>query len=135
MYKIEKTYTDFNGVQKTENFYFNLTTAEVTEMEMTTAGGMSEMIRQIIAANDQPSIIKVFKDLLLKAYGEKNPDGGFYKSDAISNRFAATQAYSDLFMELATDTEAATNFVNGIMPAEAAVQTAQTVQTSLHTVS
>ena len=67
-------YTDFNGEERKEDFYFNLTTAEIMEMEMGVAGGFSEMIQRIVDAKDTPSIIKIFKELILKAYGEKSPD-------------------------------------------------------------
>lgn len=125
MLKKTITYTDYNQVERTEDFYFNLTKAEVMEMEMGTSGGMAEMIQRIIAAQDSPAIIKIFKELVLKAYGEKSPDGKrFIKSDEISTAFAQTEAYSNLFMELATDADAAAKFVNGIIPADVAQQAA-----------
>ena len=125
MLKKTITYTDYNQVERTEDFYFNLTKAEVMEMEMSTSGGMAEMIQRIIAAQDSPAIIKIFKELVLKAYGQKSPDGKrFIKSDEISTAFAQTEAYSNLFMELATDADAAAKFVNGIIPADVAQQAA-----------
>ena len=118
-------YTDYNNVERTEDFYFNLTKAEIMEMELSTTGGLAEMITRIVAAQDQPAIIKVFKDLVLKAYGEKSPDGKrFVKSDEIAVAFAQTEAYSILFMELATDADAAAKFINGIVPADMAQQAA-----------
>ena len=118
MLKKAITYTDYNGVERTEDFYFNLTKAEIMEMELTTTGGLAEMINRIIAAQDAPAIITVFKDLLLKAYGEKSPDGKrFIKSKDLSEAFSQTEAYSILFMELATDADAAAKFINGIVPA------------------
>ena len=79
-------YTDFNGEERKEDFYFNLTTAEIMEMEMGVAGGFSEMTQRIVDAKDVPSIIKIFKELILKAYGEKSPDGKrFIKSEELSN--------------------------------------------------
>ena len=121
MLKKTITYVDYNGNERTEDFYFNLSKAEVTEMEMSTSGGLAEMIQRIIAAQDVPAIIKVFKDLILKAHGVKSPDGKtFVKSEAISTAFSQTEAYSQLFMELATNAEAAAAFVNGIVPANAA---------------
>lgn len=110
-------FEDYNGVNRKEDFYFNLTEAEIMEMEMTTTGGLAEMITKVVAAQDTPTIFKVFKDLILKAYGEKSADGRrFEKSEAISNAFAQTEAYSILFMELATDADAASKFINGIVP-------------------
>lgn len=110
-------YTDFNGVEREEEFMFNLTEAEITEMELTTDGGLSDSIKKIIAAQDTPQIIKVFKMLLLKSYGEKSADGRrFVKSEKLSEEFSQTNAYSQLFMKLATDDKAAVAFINGIMP-------------------
>lgn len=124
MLKKTITYEDYNGTERTEDFYFNLTKAELMEMEMSTSGGLAEMIQNIVKAQDAPSIIKIFKDLILNAYGEKSPDGKrFVKvNDAgvpLSLAFSQTEAYSQLFMELATDADAASKFVNGIVPAEA----------------
>ena len=117
MLKKTITYTDYNNVERTEDFYFNLTKAELMEMEMGAVGGLSGMIAKIVSAKDAPSIIKVFKELVLKAYGEKSADGRrFIKSKEISDAFAQTEAYSQLFMELATDADAASKFVNGIAP-------------------
>lgn len=118
MLKKTITYTDYNGSERTEDFYFNLSKAEIMEMEMSISGGLAEMITKIVAAQDAPAIIKIFKDLVLKAYGEKSPDGKrFIKSDEIATAFSQTEAYSQLFMELATDADAASKFVNGIIPA------------------
>ena len=119
MLKKSITYTDYNGTERTEDFYFNLTKAEIMEMEMSTAGGLSEMLQNIVKAQDAPSIIKIFKELVLKAYGQKSPDGKrFIKSEELSTEFSQTEAYSQLFMELATDADAAAKFVNGIVPAD-----------------
>lgn len=125
MLKKTITYTDYNGNERTEDFYFNLTKAEIMEMEMSTTGGLAEMITRIVAAQDQPAIIKIFKDLVLKAYGEKSADGKrFVKSEEIASGFSQTEAYSILFMELATDADAAAKFVNGIVPADMSKQLA-----------
>lgn len=111
------TYLDYNKVERTEAFYFNLTKAEVVEMEGTTSGGLSSMIDHLISAIEIPEIIRIFKELILKAYGEKSPDGKrFIKSDELSTAFSQTEAYSQLFMELATDANAASEFINGILP-------------------
>lgn len=117
MLKKTFTFTDYNGNERTEDHYFNLTKAEATEMEMSTTGGLTKMIEGIVAAQDTPAIVKIFKELILKAYGQKSPDGRrFMKSDEISREFSETEAYSQLFMELATDAKAAAAFVNGIVP-------------------
>lgn len=110
-------YTDYNGNKREEDCFFNLSKAEIMEMEMSTTGGLSEMIQNIVKTQDVPSIIKIFKDLILKSYGEKSPDGKrFIKSEELSTAFSQTEAYSVLFMELATNADVAAEFVNGIIP-------------------
>ena len=117
MLKKTITYTDYNDNTRTEDFYFNLSEAEIMEMEMSTVGGLAESIQKIVAAQDAPSIIKIFKDLVLKAYGVKSADGKrFIKNSAIREEFEQTEAYSKLFMELATDSDAASKFISGILP-------------------
>ena len=117
MLKKTFTYIDYNGVERTEDHYFNLSKAELMEMELSTTGGLAEMINKIVAAQDAPAIVKVFKDLVLKAYGQKSADGRrFIKSQELADEFSQTEAYSQLFMELATDADAASKFVNGIVP-------------------
>lgn len=117
MYKMTKTYTDFNGVQRTEDFYFNLTAAEIAEMQLSADGGLDTYIQKIVDAKDNKAIVALFKELVLKAYGVKSDDGKrFIKNDEVRDAFSQTQAYSDIFIELATDADAATKFVNGITP-------------------
>lgn len=119
MLKKTITYNDYNGNERTEDFYFNLSKAEIMEMELGTTGGLAEMIKKVVATQDAPAIIKIFKDLVLKAYGEKSADGKrFIKNQEITEAFAQTEAYSNLFVELATNDKAAAEFVNGIVPAE-----------------
>ena len=113
MLKKSITYTDFNGVERTEDFYFNLTKAELAEMELSTAGGLSEMIQRVVATNDVPTMIKIFKDIIMKSFDGKR----FMKSEEISNAFVQTEAYSVLFMEMVTDVDAASKFLNGVIPA------------------
>lgn len=131
MIKETITYVDYNGIERTEDFFFNLTKAELMEIEMSTSGGLVEMINRIVAAQDAPAIIKVFKELILKAYGVKSLDGKrFEKSDKLRTEFEQTEAYSQLFMKLATDADAASKFVNGIIPSDAASIKAETNQAS-----
>lgn len=116
-------YTDYNGVEREEKFLFNLSKAELMEMELGTVGGLGDMITKIIEAKDVPSIIRTFKSLILKAYGEKSADGKrFVKVDEngqpLSVKFSQTEAYSVLFMELAQDSVAAANFIKGLLPAD-----------------
>lgn len=117
MIKWPITYTDYNDKTRTEDFYFNLTKAEIMEMELSVNGGFGEMMQRIVDAEDIPSIVKVFKDLILRSYGEKSADGKrFIKNDELKDSFAQSEAYSVLFTELATNTESAIKFVNGIVP-------------------
>lgn len=110
-------YKDFDGNDREETFRFNLTEAEVVEMQYSEAGGLEKFIHNVVAAQDQPRLIKLFKDLVLRAYGEKSMDGRrFIKNQELRDGFSQTEAYSKLFMELATDADAAAKFVNGIMP-------------------
>ena len=126
MLKKKVTYTDYNGVERTEDFYFNLSKAEIMELELGTTGGFAEMIQKVVAAQDGPTIAKIFKDLVLKAYGEKSADGKrFVKSDEIATAFSQTEAYSQIFMELATDADAAAKFINGIIPKDMADEVAK----------
>ena len=125
MLKKTITFEDYNGVERKEDFYFNLSKAEIMEMELSTTGGLAEMIQKIVAAQDTPKLIKIFKDLVLRSYGIKSDDGRrFIKNDKLKEEFSQTEAYSILFMELATDADAAAKFVNGIMPADLAAQAA-----------
>lgn len=118
MLKKTVTYVDYNGVERTEDFYFNLSKAEVTEMELSVEGGFSKMLEEIVKSNDNARILELFKEMVLKAYGEKSADGRrFVKSKELSEAFSQTEAYSEIFMELALDEKAAAAFVNGIMPA------------------
>lgn len=121
MLKKTITYTDYNGVERTEDHYFNLTEAELTEWELSATGGFFEMLQRIINEKDLPTIAKIFKELLFKAYGVKSPDGKrFVKSLELSTEFSQTEAYSQLYMELFTSDTAAADFVKGIMPAKLA---------------
>lgn len=110
-------YTDYNGVERTEECLFNLNKAELMELEMTTEGGLSAMITSIVNANNVPEIVKIFKKILLMAYGKKSPDGRrFIKTEELRNEFAQTEAYSELFMELAMNADHAASFINNVIP-------------------
>lgn len=114
-------YVDYDGRERSENFYFYLNKAELMEMELGVDGGMQQMIQLIIDKQDIPKIMNAFKTIILKAYGEKSPDGRrFIKSEALSTAFSQTEAYSNLYMELVTDAKAAAAFINGIVPEEVA---------------
>ncbi len=117
MLKKTITYTDYNGVERTEDFYFNLNESEITEMQYGFEGGLAQMLMKIINAQDAPAIIRVMKEIVLKSYGEKSPDGKrFIKSKELSEAFSQTEAYNQLYMELATDDKKGADVVNAIIP-------------------
>ena len=117
MLKKTITYTDYNGVERTEDFYFNLSKAELAEMELSVDGGMSKMIENISKTNDVPSVVKFFKEIILKSYGEKSEDGKrFKKSEELSESFSQTEAKKKKNMEIFTDIESAITFINNIIP-------------------
>ena len=117
MIKWPITYTDYNGETRTEDFYFNLNKAEVIEMELNANGAYSEVLKQMVDQKDGKSMAEVFKNMILKSYGEKSPDGRrFIKSREISEGFEQTEAYSDLYMLLLTDKDAQIKFIEGILP-------------------
>lgn len=114
-------YTDYNGVERNEDFYFNLTKAEIMEMQMGTTGGFADYIAALVKTQNMPEIVRIFKDIVLKAYGEKSQDGKrFIKTDdnghSLAKAFSETEAFSILYMELATDSKEAAKFINGIVP-------------------
>ena len=119
-------FVDYNGNNREEDFYFNLNKAEIMKMEMSTKGGLAERIKSIVAAQDAPAIIAVFEDLIQKSYGVKTPDGrGFEKKQEYLDAFMATEAYSILYMELATDAEKAAEFINNVVPSDMSKQIQQ----------
>lgn len=119
MFKKTIKYTDFDGLERKEDFYFNLTKAELLEMQMSIDGGLRGHLERIIKTQSQPELIKMFKDIIMRAYGEKSADGKrFMKSDEIRQNFECTEAYSELFMELATNSDAAAEFINALLPAD-----------------
>lgn len=123
MLKKTITYKDFDDNERTEDFYFNLTKAELLEMELTTVGSMTKMLQKIINEKNQKRIMEIFKEIILKAYGEKSEDGKrFIKNKELTEAFTQTNAYTELYMELATNDDAASAFIRAIMPAELDLQ-------------
>lgn len=117
MYKWTLTYTDFDDKERTEDFFFHFTKAELMEMELTKDGGLTASLQRIINAKDTPDIIREIKQLLLSAYGIKSDDGRhFMKNAQIREEFEHSEPYSTMFLELSTNDEKAAEFVNGIMP-------------------
>lgn len=118
---IKKTisYTDYEGKNRTEDFYFNLSKAELTEMELSEKGGFEKYLEQIMKTEDNKELVRLFKEIILKSYGEKSLDGKrFIKSKELSEAFSQTEAYVELYMELVTDTDKAIEFCNGLMPSQ-----------------
>lgn len=110
-------FEDWNGTEREEIFYFNLSESELMEMELSTTGGFTNMMQNLIRMKDAPHLMATFKNLILKSYGEKSADGRrFIKSEELSREFMETPAYDSLFMELCTDADAASAFVTGIVP-------------------
>lgn len=119
MLKKTVTYVDFDGNERTEDFFFNLTEQEIAEMELSTEGGLGNFINKAVAAKSQVELIELFKKLILAAYGVKSADGRrFVKNDAVREAFMSTQAFSDIYMELVQDADKASAFFNGIVPKE-----------------
>jgi hypothetical protein len=119
MLKKTISYKDYNGVERTETFYFNLSETELTQMEFEKSGGLAQYIEKIVAAQEAPELMALFNDLIFKSYGEKSLDGKYFKkSKELSENFSQTEAYNELFMELTTNTDAGIAFMNGIMPAK-----------------
>lgn len=121
MIKKTITYEDWNGTTRTEDFYFNLTRVECAEMEFGLVDGpnITETITSLINAQDMKAVIALIKKLILTAYGEKSSDGKrFMKSDAIREAFEQNPAFDIIYMDLATNADAAADFVVGILPNE-----------------
>ena len=117
MLKKTVTYTDYNGVERTESFYIKQTKAEIVEMELGVDGGWTARMQKIIDSKDGPTIMREFKKLIMMSYGEKSEDGKrFIKSKELSEKFIQTEAYNTIFMEIVTDSKAAAEFANGILP-------------------
>lgn len=116
MYKKVIKFEDFNGQTREETKYFNLSKAELMEMELSTQAGMEEMIRMLIATKDNAKIVQTFKDLILKSYGIKSEDGTrFIKTQELRDEFEQSNAYSEFFMEILSSTDEQTRFINGVI--------------------
>ena len=117
MLKKTVTYTDYNGIERTESFYFHYSEAEILDMEMSVEGGLAERIQRIIDAKDQTSLMKEIKKFVLDAYGVKSDDGRrFMKNDEIRTSFVENPAYSEIWLELLSDEQIASEFVNQVVP-------------------
>lgn len=117
MYKKTIKYTDYNGIEREEDFYFNLSKSEVYELALSVDGGLVQMLEKMVSTIDVVNLVSEFKFIILKAYGEKSPDGKqFIKSEELSTAFSQTEAYTNLFMELVSDAKASSDFMNAIIP-------------------
>ena len=116
MHKEVITYNDLNGVQRTEDFYFDLSKPEIVKMQASAKGGYDVQLKSIAASLDGAKIMDFFENFVSKAYGVKSEDGRrFMKSDEISRSFMETPAYEVLFEKLVTDDKYAADFVNAVM--------------------
>lgn len=117
MFKYNIKYTDYNGQEREEPFYFNFSKAELMEMELSTQAGVEEMIRMMIATSDNVKIVQTFKDLILKSYGIKSEDGKrFIKSQELRDQFEQSEAYSEFFMQMIANKDGLqTKFINGVV--------------------
>ena len=114
------TYTDYNGVEITEKFYFNLTQAELLDMDLSASGGLEKELKAIIDADDKRALINKVKEFMLKAYGVKSDDGKrLVKNDEVREAFVQSEAYSKILMELLTDEKACAAFFNAVVPSTA----------------
>lgn len=121
MHKETITYTDYDGVERKETFYFNLSKAEITEMELSVAGGLSTALKIIVEKKNIPQVIKTIKDIIIRSVGIKSADGRrFLKSDEIREDFLQSEAYSELFMKMLSDADYAAAFMRAIVPADLA---------------
>ena len=121
MLKKTITFTDFDGVSRTEDHYFNLTKAEITEMELSKNGGLTTVINRIISEKNMPALAASFKEILKRTYGRKSDDGRrFMKSEEIWKEFEESGAYDVFFMELIQNAGKAIDFINGVIPKDLA---------------
>lgn len=129
MLKKTITFKDYNGVERTEDHYFNLKKSELLELQLSVEGGLTQYIQKLISQQDMPKLMELFKKIVKAAYGVKSDDGRrFMKSEEIFKEFEETEAYSELFMEISTDDKKAAEFFNAIIPPELQNEPAQVVQ-------
>lgn len=119
MYVITEKYLDFNGVERTEDFLFNLTTTELAKMEFSELGGLTNMLQTLISKKDIPKMLKVFETIVDSSYGVKSPDGRkFIKNSEVLDDFKSTNAYSQIFMRFSTDEKFTSDFIKNVIPGD-----------------
>lgn len=121
MFSITKTYEDYNGIEKTETFWFNLSQRELSKLALGPSGGLDSVLAEIISTNDTGRAMELLEEIVLSAYGKKMPDGRFAKTDDDGHRYAdhfkQMVVFDDLFMELFLNTDKLIAFINGVVPA------------------
>ena len=126
MFAKKITYTDFSGETRTEEFYFHMSKTDIVKWQYSVNGGIDELFKKVINTNDQSALIDLTTDLIHRAYGEKSVDGKRFEKRRngvdLADAFEQTSAYDVLFMELVSNSEAASQFINGIMPPELVAQ-------------
>lgn len=114
----EITYTDFNGVKRTETFYFNISKPELIKWQVKEGYGLDEEVTKLTKSENLKKSIEIFEKLIDYSIGIKSEDGKrLIKNDGqIASEFKETNAYEVLYMELGTDDKKAAEFINGIFP-------------------
>jgi len=121
MLKKTVTYIDYNGTERTEDFYFNMNQVEAIELEYGAIPGkrLTDMLVEMSNTSDAVTIITLLKEFLLKTYGEKSQDGKqFVKNKDIRDSFEQSPAFPKIYLELATNAEYAAEFITGVIPSE-----------------
>lgn len=127
MLKKTITYTDYDGMERTEDFWFNLSKTELTKLDAELPGGVLGVLRKIIDKKDRKALVDFIETLILRSYGEKTLDGKrFVKTPDMVEEFMQTPAYDELFMSILSDTDSQTSFINGVIPQSMAKEIEQT---------
>lgn len=127
MLKKTITYTDYDGMERTEDFWFNLSKTELTKLDAELPGGVLGVLRKIIDKKDRKALVDFIETLILRSYGEKTLDGKrFVKTPDMAEEFMQTPAYDELFMSILSDTDSQTSFINGVIPQSMAKEIEQT---------
>lgn len=123
-------FTDYDGVERTEDYWFNLNKVELMKLEMDKKGGLAEMLKRAIASGDNKTIADTLEDIIKMSYGERDlaDKRRFIKSPELTNAFMQTEAYSELYMELLLDDRKAAEFINGLIPKDLAQKVAEYVK-------
>jgi hypothetical protein len=119
MYEKNIKFKDFFGSDRIEKRYFNLSEAEVLDAQFDKQGDFSQLVQGIANTKDIESLGKLFKEIILRSYGEPSPDGIYFnKSKEIRDRFENSALYNALYTELLFDADAASEFINHVIPVD-----------------